>query len=93
MPWGECGLAIAIGFNATFGLSNKVAEAPRKSRVSCCCEQGIRNRVLSYVLRLYFSMEGGAFELVHKPKLCKPKKCAVCDVVAEQIKQEPMRTL
>jgi hypothetical protein len=87
-------------FNTTFGLSNKKFELMgittnslrKRANPVCLCVVN-KESAIAYE-NMYTSMEGGVFQLVHNLKLCsKAQKCDMCNAVARQIVQEPMRAL
>ena len=84
-----------LGFDSTFGLSNKKFELlgittnslRRHANPVCLCI--LKQECSTAYRNMYTSMEGAVFELAHNLKLCK-KDCEMCDSVREQIEQGPM---
>ena len=84
-----------LGFDSTFGLSNKKFELlgittnslRRHANPVCLCI--VKQECSTAYRNMYTSMEGAVFELAHNLKLCK-KDCEMCDSVREQIEQGPM---
>ena len=96
----NAGWPMQMGFDATFGLSNKQFElmgittnSIRRRANPICLTIVNKESAIGYE-KMYDGMEGGVFQLVHKLRLCRPKKkCEVCDAVREQIEQEPMHDI
>ena len=91
---------MGMGFDATFGLSNKQFELMGittnsiKRRANPICLAIVNKESAIGYEKMFDGMEGGVFQLAHKLRLCRPnKKCEVCDAVREQIEQEPMQDI
>jgi hypothetical protein len=88
------------GFDTTFRLSNKTFElmgittSSLRKRANPVCICVVNQESAIAYENMYTSMEGEVFQLVHNIKLCsKSKICEMCNAVAEEIVQEPMREL
>ena len=91
---------LLAGFDSTFGITSKkfelmgisVNSLRRRANPVCLCVVK-KEEAIAYQ-KMYTSMEGGVFELVHNMKLCKQsKQCEMCDAVREQIECGPMRDI
>jgi hypothetical protein len=88
------------GFDATFGLSDKnwelvgmTVNSLRRRAHPCVLAIANKESAIAYE-KLWDSTEGGVFELVNNPKLCKQSKhCEMCDAVREQIEQQGIRDI
>ena len=91
---------LTLGFDSTFGITSKkfelmgisVNSLRRRANPVCLCV--VKNEEAIAYQKMYTSMEGGVFELVHNMKLCRQSKhCEMCDAVREQIECGPMLDL
>ena len=89
-----------LGFDTTFGMSNKNFELMgicanslgRKSNPICLAFVN-KESAFAYE-KMYTAMQGGVFQLAHNLKLCRSSAlCEMCNSVREQIEQGPMREL
>jgi hypothetical protein len=94
------GWPLLAGFDTTFGITSKKFElmgisinSLRRRANPVCLRIVKKEKAIAYE-KMYTSMEGGVFELVHNMKLCKQsKQCEICDAVWVQIEQGPTRDL
>ncbi len=84
------GWALLAGFDITFGITSKKFELmdisinslQRRANPVCLCV--VKKEEAIACEKMYTSMEGSVFELVHNMKLCRQsKQCEMCDASRE----------